>query len=334
MDNTIFRIKHWIFRKGMILCLLGVPGLVQAELIQVRDQNPLVLVFGLPLPGVTELPEAGHSKGILAYNQSNTINIEANASESLYFDGEAHVTDFLFYQGLGRDWSIGMHVPLIGHSGGSLDALIADFHRALNLPNGGRESVPRDQLAYRYTRNGEPLLDFTQAAHSVGDIRLLLGYQWQDSGRDRAVLYTQFKLPTGDPDKLSGSGAFDYSNWFTARRQLLPNWVIQGYLGLARFGRSQLNLPQYQNVFFGGLGLEWSPRPRLQLRVQADYHGRVIRGSRINLLGSVINVSGGVSVRFLQDTYLDLSIVEDALVGASPDVNFQAAVRYQFSGGS
>lgn len=312
--------------------LLMQPVAAFADLFQVRDQNPLLLGFGLPFASSTELPKLDHWAVSIAHTRSNTLNDERSDGEHLVLDGEVGLSTLSVFYGVDKDWSVGLVVPVISHGGGGLDRLIVDFHDRFNFPNGARKRVPDNQLNYSYMRNDQAVLAYDQSGASLGDVALLLGYQWVAEGRDQAALYAQFKLPTGDPDKLSGNGEFDYANWFTARRSLGGNWMVQGAFGLALLGNSNHPIPNYNHVFFGALGLDWTPVNRLSLRVQFDYHGKVFRGTKLDLLGPVVSVTSGVAVQLSSRTTLDLAVVEDALVNASPDVQFHMGLHHRFGG--
>lgn len=293
-----------------------------------RDQNPLLLGFGLPFAGSTKLPEFKRWSISMSHTRSNTLNDERGNGERLLLDGEVGLTSLSLFYGIDQDWAIGVQVPIVTHRGGGLDSFIADFHDRLNFPNGARKNVEDNQLSYSYTRDGETVLAFDEDVSVLGDIALLLGYQWVREGRDQAALYAQFKLPTGDPDKLSGSGEFDYANWFTARRLLGSGWAVQGSFGLALLGKADHVLPNYNHVFFGGLGLDWSPMERVTLRVQFDYHGQAYRGTKLDLFGPVVSVTSGLAFKLSPSTTLDLAVVEDAIVNASPDVQLHVALQH------
>lgn len=315
---------------SILLFLLASP--VFAGMFQIRDQNPLVLPYGLPMKAYAELPDNGQWRGFISYSRSRTTLQQGDplGDEYLVVKGETARTDLMLFRGLERNWALGLHVPLISHEdqglGGILGGSSSDFEGADGNPVGS-------DLAFLYRRDGEDLLSFSDGVSGIGDISCLLGYQWQRDGADRLALYLQFKFPTGDSDKLLGSGSIDYANWFTASTRLTDRWLINGDFGFSMLGNGEILPDQQRNfILFGGLGAEWVWRPKVRFKLQMDHHGSMFRKTNIQFFDKVLMLSGGMSLRLHKNYYADFAIVDDFFRGRSPDVTIHFALRYHPGG--
>lgn len=310
---------------------LSVPSAPKADLFQLRDQNPLIVGYGLPLLSTSELPGRGQWQGTLAYNLSNTLNSEGKspqATDYLLIDGETAVLDIQFLRGWGDRWAWGIHLPFIRHSAGDLDGFIENYHDVMGLPQGDRPRVPRDRMAFVVRHNGRELLNLSEASSGPGDIGLLLAYQWVEGDDYKLALHAKLKLPTGQADRLTGSNGIDYANWLTVQRPLDPDWTIAGYLGFILLEEGDI-LPDLQNrqVFFGGGGLEWHFSSTLTFRLQADMHTGFYKDTGFRFLNEALILNMGGTLKLTDRVALDISVGEDIMVGASADVSFHSAIR-------
>lgn len=187
--------------------------------------------------------------------------------------------------------------------------------------------MPHDQLHYQYRRDGVDRISLNQAAAGMGDVRLTLGQTWAggDHGVADATLRFSLKLPTGDSDRLLGSGAPDAAAWISAAcRQVVCTGALSWYGGggLLWVGRGDV-LPDQQrrSVGFGSAGLHWKAFPRVTLAAQIDGHTPFYNGSELRPLGytSLQLVLGGMWR--VQDRHtVELAITEDLAVDTTPDV--------------
>ena len=336
--QTVKRLRKWLFE----VPVLGVLGFflslsspeLEAGLFQLRDQNPLVVAYGLPLPSLSDIPTQKEWQGMFVYGLSNTLNTEGGASDApdyLLIDGETTVLDMQFLRGWGERWAIGLHVPLIRHGAGELDSFIQHYHDALDLPDGGRPRAPRDRIAFILRYKGKEWVNQHEASSGIGDAGLLLAYQWFDKGGSKGALHAQLKLPTGNAGDLTGSGGIDFANWLTAEYQLRTGWTVDGYLGFVLLGKGDiLPILQEKQVIFAGAGLAWPFSSRLIFRLQADMHSGLYKKTGFRFLNDAVILDLGGSLRLTDQFVLDIAVGEDILPGASPDVSFNTALRFQW----
>lgn len=321
-----------LYRCLIMLLLLLSASLAQAGLFQIRDQNPLVLPYGLPMKAYAELPDNGQWRGFLSYSRSRTSQQEGSpdSNEYLLIKGETARTDLMLFRGLENNWALGFHLSRISHDdqglGGILGGSESDAAGADGAPIGSK-------IAFLYRKNGEDLLNFSEGVSGLGDASVLLGYQWQREGDDRLALYLQFKFPTGNSDKLLGSGSVDYANWFTASTRLTDRWLLNGDFGFSLLGNGDILPDQQRNfVLFGGLGVEWQWKPRLRFKLQIDHHGSMFEHTDIQFFDKVMMLSGGFSVHVANNYYADVAVSDDFFRGRSPDATVHFAIRYQPGG--
>lgn len=291
------------------------------------NQSPIHQLHGLPSLGESRVLAAGRSRYGFQVDLSSNYTLSHNADESVILDGETLRSVFSFQHGMGDDVELGIEIPTVDHNGGSLDGFIEDWHDFFHLPQGGRDSVPRDQLNYRYVRDGREELSLTKAAAGSGDVRLMAAWQW----REDVALRAQLKLANGDSDHLLGSGGVDLAIWASGRRR--DNWFDHtgawfGGAGVLLMDDGDV-LPEQQRraAVFGNLGAAIRVSPRLALKLQLDGHSALYKDTELTpIAANAVQLIIGGDVYFSGRTRLELGVVEDLTVKASPDVVFHMAL--------
>lgn len=301
-----------------------------ASEFQLREQNPLALVFGLPLPGYARPPSESAWRTDVLINASNTTNVLNSARESLIIDGETVVLDVIVSRSINNKLSVGAHIPFISHSGGGLDSFIKGYHDLFGFPQGERNQFNNNQLQYQYIRDGKVLLNQTRSTSGLGDIRAQMDYQISQTGTSAMALHSSLKLPTGDSAQLTGSEAVDLSAWLSAESIFSPDWNIIGRAGLLFLGKGEI-LPaqQHDTVFFLGGALAWQFTPAITLQLQADWHSAFFDDSDLKLLGPGLTLTTGGFIRVSNNSEIAIAVVEDIDVDSAPDVQFHIGWHYQ-----
>ncbi len=119
------------------------------EFFAVRDENPLIRGFYLPLPSDSRLTDGTGVSATLSI--SNTLNVENRGQESLLVDGENDVWVLSFDHALAQTWRYRLTVPIIHDSGGFLDSPIDHWHRWFGFDPGNRPYYPRNEILYVYS---------------------------------------------------------------------------------------------------------------------------------------------------------------------------------------
>jgi hypothetical protein len=320
--------------RGLPLAALlatGVAGPVAAQPLApfaTFNQSPIVQVHGLPAPGEAQVIAPGRARYVLQVDRASNYSVAHRDDEAVLFDGETTRGVFAYSRGLGNNFELGIELPYVTHSGGSLDDFIIHWHDTFGLPQGGRVSAPRNQLDYSYVRDGRQLLALSDSTGGLGDVRLSAAWQWR---RDLA-LRAQLKLANGDAQRLLGSGGVDLALW--ASGQLRQKWfglagAWYGSAGLLLMGDGEVLAAQQRRVApFGSLGAGLRPLRRLALKLQLDFHGALYKDSALKeIAANAVQLVMGADVFFSPHTRLTLGVVEDLTVNASPDVVFHAALN-------
>ncbi|ALC15353.1 hypothetical protein DSOUD_0564 [Desulfuromonas soudanensis] len=323
--------------------LLPPPGAADAELLapfSLSNQSPLIQIFGLPGAAESTVLAPGKTAAALRLFLASNNTGSSDNSESLLFDGETSRLTLEVRHGIGNDFEVGVEIPWVMHRKGFLDRFIVDWHDTFNLPQGGRDERPVDRLAYRYSRDGVELVNVDESTEGFGDLRLTAAWQLsrreEPSGaRSALALHSSLKLPTGDSDRLLGSGSTDLALWLSAEnswRASLGRGSLYGAAGMMLLSDGRVLPGQQRNLAgFATLGSGWAPWERLALKVQLDGHTPFYGGSDLDELASpTAQLTLGGTLGLWPEGWLDLGVGEDLAVRTSPDVVFHLALRTAF----
>lgn len=330
-------------RIGTLLSLLMASGLVHADAAFSKDvhplysfnQSPLIQIYGLPALGDARVLTRNQSDLALRLQISNTFTGAQSTGEYLHLDGELHRATLAWRQGLegGNEW--GFELPYLWLTGGFLDNYIEGFHRMFSLPQGGRENVPRNLVNYRYTRHGVNLIDVTQPANGLGDIRLLGARQLTDTTNASVVtsLRASLKLPTGKESELLGSGSTDLALWLSmATTRPLDSWNLYGGGGLMYMTEGKVLPGQQRNqVAFATFGASTMILPHTTAIVQLDAQTPFYDYTQFRQLNSYpAQGLAGLRWEMAPRRFLEFSMTEDLIVDTSSDVVFALSLTSPF----
>jgi len=294
----------------------------QSGPFQTRDQNPLNLVYGQPLPVSARLPGAGSAAYSVTLDIANTLAINEVDEETLLLDFESYILTTSFSYSPAEDWLLKIDIPLIYRGSGFLDHTIDSWHRLFGLPRARRSEIGDDQYSIIYTSNGVTDVDIGTSATGIGDAQLSLGRRFVASGSSALSLWAAVDLPTGDRNRLTGNGAADYAVWIAAENRLNSRVSIDANAGIVLPGDSVIDSLQTRTAAFGHAGLRLAVSPLIDLKLQLAAHSSYYSGSGMAMLGrSYILVFGG-TIHPDRCTALDIGVSEDVKVGSAPDVTF------------
>ena len=298
------------------------------EFFQVRDENPLVRGFYLPLPTDGRLTDGADLSATLSIG--NTLNVENRGQESLLVDGESHTLRLSYEDALYQSWRFRFTLPIINDSGGFLDSTIDHWHHWFGFNPGNRPFYPQTQLVYYYS-SGKGSVDLTEPHTSIGDISGELGFYPIDDAHRTISLWGGLEAPTGSVADLTGDGAWDGALWAHGAWRW-PRWQLAAELGLAQpFGDEIFAGAAHRTSLFArfaatrALGSEWS------LRAQLDGQTGRVEDSNLRFLGPSLQLTVG-AIRRLSDRWrIEFGFAEDAAVNTAPDITFFLGIRRQSS---
>jgi Protein of unknown function (DUF3187) len=295
------------------------------EFFQVRDENPLVRGFYLPLPSDSRL-DAGASVSA-TFLITNTLNVENDAPQSLHVDGESDVLSLTYENSLFQSWRYRLTVPLIHDSGGIMDSVIDDWHALFGLPQGNRRYYPRNQLVYSYGGKGDVNIDVHGSETSIGGIAGDAGWYAIDDPRRTVSVWGGLQAPTGSVSKLTGDGAWDGALWVHGAIRW-PQWQLAAELGAAQpFGDEIFAGYAHRTSAFARLAATRALGSFWSLRLQLDGQTARLSNNDIRFLGPSLQLTVGTERRLSARWRLEFGFIEDVAVNTAPDVTFFLGIR-------
>jgi hypothetical protein len=301
------------------------------------NQSPIIQIHGLPAIDRATVLSKGEKSYQLITDRANNFSAKRLTNERVFFDGETQRMVFAYKQGLvdGVEW--GVDIPWVSYSGGQLDRFIESWHNMLNLPQKGRDKYPRNRLIYTYQRNGKTLVNITDSAAGIGDIRLKGAWQIQTSStsnKSNIALRTLLSLPTGDSSKLFGSGGVDAAFWLSSENA--KTWF--GYPGNVWGGAGMMLLDegdvlqgqQRSAAIFGSVGSGARVSQLLTLKVQLDMHSSLYEKSHLTQVNAnAMQIVMGGDISLTKESMLDLAVKEDLVINTSPDMVLHIGITVQ-----
>lgn len=296
------------------------------------NQNPLIQMHGLPPLESGEVTAAGTTKSWAILDIASNSIAEAASQETITLDGETYRLNFAFRRGIKRNLEVGIDIPYITHTGGTLDGFIRNWHDLFGLSNSERNQFADNQLQYEYTRNGVVIDNITRHTDGIGDIRLSAAWQKRcDKGDELrcTAIRAALKLPTGRAEDLTGSGSVDLSIGATTTRTYERYTFHYGGGLLINGDNDLLKAQQERAVAFGNLGINYQPKAYswMVLKAQLDGHSAFYNSALKNLGSDSIQVNVGGTIHVTERTALDIGVAEDIVTSTVPDVVFHLALR-------
>ena len=300
-----------------------------AEPFTVRDQNPFLAGFGLPSAMPTRLA-AGEDRGWsggLDVSWGSTALVQQSGSEALIVDAETREARLTLQRPLSERFAFQLQLPHRYTGAGNLDGFIDGWHDAFGLPDGARSDLPSDAIDITYIRDRSQRLSMNSSASGLADIQASLGYDVVASEAAALSAWLSVKLPTGDADKLTGSGATDVSFSLAGERRLDADWSLFGQASVTWLGEGDLLSYRQRSVLWSGLaGLSGRVWRGLSLKAQVDAHSAAF-DSDLDFLNEAVVLTVGGDYRFASGWLMNIGVSEDIAVEHSPDVVFLLGVK-------
>ena len=297
------------------------------EFFLLRDENPLIRGFYLPLPSDGRLTDGADLSATLSV--SNTLNVENRQQENLLVDGESHTLRLSYEDSLYGAWRFRFTVPIINDSGGFLDSTIDHWHHWFGFNPGNRPFYPQNQLVYSYS--GRSSIDLTRPQTGIGDASGELGWYPIDDAQRTVSLWGGLEAPTGSVAKLTGDGAWDGALWAHGALRW-PQWQLAAELGVAQpFGDEIFAGAAHRTSLFARFAATRALSPAWSLRAQLDGQTGRVEDSNLRFLGPSLQLTVGAIRRLGQSWRVEFGFAEDAAVNTAPDITFFLGIRRQSS---
>jgi hypothetical protein len=155
-------------------------------------------------------------------------------------DGETQRAELSMRHGFGRNFELGLTIPVSRTVGGWSDGLIEGVHRALSIGNANRNAFPRNSETVAL-QNGTTQYVRTQSGNfALGDIAISGKYELSffEERHIALSLSGAVELPTGSASALNGSGSLDGGLQVLASRDI-GRTTIHAALGVLRLGSNR-----------------------------------------------------------------------------------------------
>ena len=294
------------------------------------NQLPFKQIFGLPSLDNSPLTEVGQLRISFISNFSNTFDNSSGTNDNIETDVETLRTSLFLSYAVRNNWQVGIEVPYVRHGGGFLDDFIYDWHDFFGMPQNGRAKDSTDQIRINYFSTKGASFTLSESGGDIGDIRINSTHTlpW----KNRSLIFsTELKFPSGDFDKLTGSGGMDFSVGLTLNDPYsLRKYNITVFGGLAGvfLGDIDGEMSTIQNNFAlaGRAGIGWQATRLIQLKLQLDALSALYDSDLKQIGNPALQLVFGGSLTFTDDVYLDISVAEDINTATGVDVAFQLAL--------
>ena len=299
-----------------------------------RNQNPFLQIFGLPPLRSATLTPRGETDFGIAFDIANHAEANVNPPEEIAIDGESYFVTLSWRRRVSNRFELGIILPLVAHEQGFLDNVIENWHDALGLSNSKRRG-PSNQLGFLYTRNGITQYALYSPSSGIGDIQLSAALSLREpdnAGSGSLSLRSSIKLPSGDADKLLGSGAADFSLGIYASDTytvFARDFGVSAFIGGLLLGDGEV-LAEIQRsaVPFAGVAANWRTTERLGLVAQLYAQGAYFDSDLDELGGDSIQLAVGLNYRLKRRPWLlKFAVVEDVAPNATSDFGLHFAVQ-------
>lgn len=270
--------------------------------------------------------ERGWSGGLDLFWGSTAL-IQQRGTEALIVDAETREARVTLQAPLSKRFAFQLQLPYRYTGAGNLDGFIDSWHDTFGLPDGARSELPSDDFNITYTRDQSRRLSMASPASGLADIQASLGYDVIASEASALSAWLSVKLPTGDADKLTGSGATDVSLALAGERGLDGDWSVFGQAAVTWLGEGELLSYRQRSVVWSGMaGLGGRVWRGLSLKAQIDAHTAAF-DSDLDFLSEAVVLTVGGDYSFASGWLMNIGVSEDIAVEHSPDVVFFFSVK-------
>ncbi|WP_386714703.1 DUF3187 family protein [Litoribrevibacter euphylliae] len=299
-------------------------AIAQAEVnpINSRFSSPIESLFNLPGMSETHLLDSGQTKARVKVEVvSNAVTMD-NAPEVVRFDGETWRLTPSWSMGFDNGWQASAELPIVRHSSGFLDNSIDKFHEVFNFREGSRDDFPRNELVYGY-QNGSDLDYIIQGSENgIGDLRLQLSKSFTDSP---FIVHLHLKAPTGDEDKLMGSGSWDAGasvSYLKTQIFEIDTLSFAAELGQHYLGDAEQIRNQKKHVTTLHTGIFWEAIPDVILKGQLESHSKLSESNLEPVESEALQLTLGLTLYTASSHQWDIAISEDLKTDSTADVTF------------
>ncbi len=284
--------------------------------------------------GIVRNLQPGNGRGVLIREIADRLAQDHPDEDLFLFDTETERWSWNVLYGLSDAVMLEAELPLLRFNGGFLDPVIERFHSTFGFPDDSRPDFRRN-TSEAFLHIGRQFLYFGPDdldGIGLGDLVLSSKFRLLRGGRVWPMLMTRVavKLPTGDPQKLRGSGSMDYGLSLIASKVFAKS-CLHLNVGAVVPGKWQLAPELHLSPIYSALlSYERFVGKNSSLIIQDVASSNVLTGVTNSAIGKVSHeITVGVKVDYQQSLRWTFSLTENyANFDNSPDIGFHIGVMY------
>ena len=325
-DRT-FPEKNWLYQRN------------PSAPIPLKNDMPLYLLFLNMTPDKAETLPKGKFSFFPNYAISNIIIDKVTTPSELYIvqiDTEVHRFSCDLRYGLRDDMELGVEIPYIRLSRGTLDGFIESFEDFFNFTTpGARERADDYDFNYRIAYNYNYMVSESAPRGGLGDMVFSFKYRMRDEDEEwpRLALKASIKAPTGSDSKLLGSGGVDFGLSLLVDK----NWAdkLFLYLNLNAIYVQKPDIFTYfdmdEYILSGMFAAEYFFTDRFSTTLQLSSNTSPYPGD--SGTDPLDNEALMLLLAFAYDfggPKWHISVTENVFTDSSPDVSFETGAGFKF----
>lgn len=303
-----------------------------------QNRAPFAAIIGIP----GRWPDTSDTFAELAWNVSSHAMSDSSNGFTVLADGETHSITARMQIEAWQRLRVGVQLPWIKHSGGFLDSTIDTWHDIFGLSEGLRAITEKDQLNYVLRDQGADVFRLNESVSGIGDLRLgitgdlgsfaryakpntVSGYFLRIPWR----LALNVKFPTGDIEKLTGSGDTDIAAGVGWRSPDSPGAKLRWWLDVGAVLPGDVDIAGLETeslVYYADAAMTWRIARSFDAILQVASHSPLYAGNTSLLgdwaaqlaIGGLWHLSPRFGLRF--------GIFEDILVESTPDFGVEISL--------
>jgi hypothetical protein len=303
-----------------------------------RNQRPYQLLFlGFSPQSATVLP-SGQTRTSAQFDIANDVLIPSpGEGAAVREDTETQRMALSYARGMGSGVEVSAMIPVVARNGGVLDKMAETYHRWVGFDRPirdvyiGRRDVPSYQSIVSFDRPGGDSASFG-SAFGLGDAQLTLKRALWRGPRTGVAARLGIKLPTGDKNRLLGSGGVDYGVDLDFDQMLSSRFALYANLSVVKIGRAGvLSNETRSSIYHTSVALEYAANANASWLVQTEEGDAAVRTGNRFADGTQSTISIAYRRRAGNGTSWTYAFTENgdlfnysapAVAGIGPDITF------------
>jgi hypothetical protein len=217
--------------------------------------------------------------------------------------------------GLAPGWEVGLDLPFISRFGGFLDPVIDEIEYVFGVGNVERDLFPNNSFgAFDVKKNGVRVFHGDEETLELGDLWVSAKREFHlDPTWPVLALRAAVKAPTGDADKVTGSGKVDFGAGLAADHRAFARLMLYLNLSLVYPDGPITPLRLTLNpIFSQSFAAEYALTHRLTAMLHQAVYTSPMHGTETRLLdGTPVEIGFGLNYTWSEHLALQLLAIDN-----------------------